>query len=64
MLGFFHGRSFFPTATATRPLCPPDWWVINYRHGRMLGCSLKPLGLAHVLWDPVTGELHRLPLLA
>lgn len=61
VLGFFHGRSFFPTATAP-PLSPPDLWILDCRHGRVLGRTCDaPASL--VVWDPVTGvERQRLPL--
>jgi hypothetical protein len=62
VLGFFHGRSFFPAAT-TPLISPPDLWVLDCRHGCVLGrtCDCNPSSL--VIWDPVTGvERQRMPL--
>ncbi|XP_039827498.1 uncharacterized protein LOC120689257 [Panicum virgatum] len=75
MLGFFCNdyltSRFVPTSSAPLPhVIRVDWRSVDARHGRVLlsaaswhsfsfGCSGDDL----VVWDPVTGDHHRLPKL-
>ncbi|TVU40782.1 hypothetical protein EJB05_14259, partial [Eragrostis curvula] len=74
LLGFFHnlkdGRTprFVPTTTASSPVPQPefdghDWWAYDCRHGRvLLGLGSRRDGPdGFVVWDPITGDQHRLP---
>jgi hypothetical protein len=55
VLGFFGDGAVFVPTTAFRPSVAHHLGctVVDYRHG----CKSEDLSL----WDPITGDLHRLP---
>ncbi|CAL5078095.1 unnamed protein product [Urochloa decumbens] len=76
LLGFLHDNhlntssGYMPCFVPTIKPCPfpkrafddcAGWSVRDCRHGRVLFCIIPINGVNLVVWDPVTGERHRLP---
>ncbi|KAG2540892.1 hypothetical protein PVAP13_9NG587700 [Panicum virgatum] len=70
MLGFFCTNRwtsrFVPTSSVPLPHAipgPGNWRAVDARHGRVLLDTRRCMRNGLVVWDPVTGEQHRLPKL-